>query len=105
MFEKLYNSTAISVEVDFTQLYVLAHQEAILSTIEWFNNLQSHILSLISTHQNKNPQDSKFKQNLQKPRKVSVSSNTSGFVSRRKKFKTKTALTAVIEDHLSDMSK
>lgn len=104
VFEKLYNTTAIALEVDFTKLYVVAHQEAILTTIEWVNNLQSHIMGLISARQAEKPQESERKIGTRKPRTASVSSTASGFDTRRKKLKTKTALTAIIEDQLSDMS-
>lgn len=103
MFYDTYNSTAISLEVAFSKLYVIAHQEAILNTIQWVNNLQNQILLLLNEYKGNSSNEQKLES--VKHRKNSTSSNTSTYDTRRKKLKTKSSLTAIIEDQLSDTSK
>ncbi len=82
----------------------MAHQEAILSTIQWINNIQSDVLRLVSEHRpDLTPVELKL--DTAKRRKNSSSSNASIYDVRRKKLKTKSRLTAILEDQLSDTSK
>ena len=104
MFKTAYQSTAISVEIDFTKLCIIAHLEAILNTLQWANNVRNHILHSLASCKGQQLQPAPSA--MQRRRESSISSTASmmGDV-RRGKRKTKSALSAIIEDQLSVPSK
>lgn len=133
VFEKIYNSTAVKLAVEFTKLYAIAHQDAIMDTIRWIGDLQTRIFNILSTAgaaQNTYADNddgvaiaasnsaSQTRSHYSagklaaaaaaasKRRKGSAGSAASLAVEKKcRKLKTKSALAAIVEDQLSDMSK
>lgn len=105
MFADLYQSTAITLHADFTKLYVMAHLEAILNTIQWATALQHEVMGLITARTQQETQPPTVKPSTTKRRKSSVGSNLSALDTRPKRLKTKSTLAAIVEDQLSEMSK
>jgi len=92
------------MSLDFTKLYIVAHQEAILNTIEWVNSVQNRVTTLIAQESNVS-QANENKPETVRRRKTSSVSNASTFETHRKKLRTKSKLAAIVEDHLSETSK
>lgn len=92
------------MSLDFTKLYIVAHQEAILNTIEWVNSVQNRVMTLIAQGSNVS-QANENKPETVRRRKTSSVSNASTFETHRKKLRTKSKLAAIVEDHLSEISK
>lgn len=90
--------------MDFTKLYIVAHQEAILNTIEWVNCVHNQVMSLISQGSKAAPTAENKSEHV-KRRKTSSVSNASTYDPQRKKLKPKSKLAAIVEDTLSDTSK
>lgn len=92
------------MELNFTKLYIVAHQEAILNTLEWVNSVQNQVMSLISQGSNA-AQSGENKTETVKRRKTSSASNASNYDPQRKRLKPKSKLAAIVEDTLSETSK
>lgn len=106
VFKDLYHSTAIAFHADFTKLYAMAHQEAIMTTVEWVTDLQTRIVTLLSASSGAASRGQLApKADAAKRRKNSASSNVSTLEKKSKKLKTKSTLSAIVEDQLSDISK
>lgn len=84
----------------------MAHQEAIMNTIQWVTDLQNRITNLLSAN---DPLEKQSQINAKtgpvKRRKSSASSNVSTVEKKSRRLKTKSALAAIVEDQLSDISK
>lgn len=90
--------------MNFTKLYIVAHQEAILNTLEWVNSVQNQVMTLIYQGSN-TAQIAENKSETVKRRKTSSASNASTYDPHRKRLKPKSKLAAIVEDTLSEISK